>query len=217
MKTFQQFTAEAYRGEYDRRGRRPVRGRDYDDYSDGYKTRMSAGLQSGEMSKNKTPKKKSAAERMDSAGKKLGLPEEVVDEGIGMTMANAIGNPPALSKRMKLKQALIINKIKSDAKKKKEKKYSGKAAKELDENVSSGSSRRARFGVKQRVSSAEVITNTEKQNKIAKHFSDHAARKKSAGDEAHAAATKAGKSPMEAETSRQRAHRNYEKQMKSGK
>jgi hypothetical protein len=47
-----------------------------------------------------------------------------------MTMANAIGNPPALSKRMKLKQALIINKIRSDAKKNKEKKYSGKAATE---------------------------------------------------------------------------------------
>ena len=45
-------------------------------------------------------------------------------------MANAIGNPPALSKRMKLKQALIINKIRSDAKKNKEKKYSGKAATE---------------------------------------------------------------------------------------
>lgn len=51
-----------------------------------------------------------------------------IDEGIGMTMASALGNPPPLSKRMKLKQALIINKIKSDARKNKEKKYSGKAA-----------------------------------------------------------------------------------------
>ncbi len=48
-------------------------------------------------------------------------------EGIGMTMASALGNPPPLSKRMKLKQALIINKIESDAKKNKKKKYSGKA------------------------------------------------------------------------------------------
>jgi hypothetical protein len=56
------------------------------------------------------------------------LGEEFVDEGIGMTVAGALGNPPALSKRMKLKQALIINKIKSDAKKNAEKKYSGKAA-----------------------------------------------------------------------------------------
>ena len=49
-----------------------------------------------------------------------------------MTMANALGNPPALSKRMKLKQALIINKIKSDAKKNKDKKYSGKAIRSED-------------------------------------------------------------------------------------
>jgi hypothetical protein len=86
----------------------------------------------------------------------------------------------------------------------------------VDENVSSGSARRARFGVKQRVSSAEVITNTERQNQVAKHFADHAARKKASGDEAHAAATKAGKSPIEAETARQRAHRQYERQLKKG-
>ena len=53
-----------------------------------------------------------------------------IGEGIGMTMANALGSPPPLSKRMVLKQALIINKIRSDAKKNKEKKYSGKAANE---------------------------------------------------------------------------------------
>ena len=91
-----------------------------------------------------------------------------------------------------------------------------KAMGELGENVSSGSARRARFGVKQRVSSAEIITNTQKQNKIAQHFADHAAKKKSAGDEAHAAATKAGKSPSDAETARNRAHREYEKQLKRG-
>jgi len=158
--------------------------------------------------KTKNPKKLRKQKAMGELG------EEFVEEGIGMTMANALGNPPALSKRMKLKQALIINKIKSDAKKNAGKKYSGKAAKELDENVSSG--RTKVRNVKQRVSSAEVITNTEKQNQIAKHFSDHATKKKSAGDEAHSAATKAGKSPMEAETARQRAHRNYERQMKRG-
>jgi hypothetical protein len=85
----------------------------------------------------------------------------------------------------------------------------------VDENVSSG---RAKVrNVKQRVSSAEPITNTERQNKIAQHFSDHAAKKKASGDEAHAAATKAGKSPMEAETARQRAHRQYERQLKKSR
>jgi len=88
----------------------------------------------------------------------------------------------------------------------------------LNENVSSGSARRARLGnVKQKVGSSEVISNTEKQNKIAQHFADHAAKKKSAGDEAHAAATKAGKSPMEAETARNRAHRQYEKAQKKAR
>ena len=237
MKTFQEFTTEAYG-----RGSRPVRGRDYDDYKDWKPSLYKSG---SHRTQDKTPpthpaahlkpKKKSAAERMDAAGKRLGLPEEVeieegvrptpvdkpldkaafkkrrkslkgyeqrgdarkrghegkewynsgrtyspdeakrsrakmddeerrtrhrsavdpdddndnnysadktknpkkirkqkamgeLGEGIGMTMANALGNPPALSKRMKLKQALIINKIKSDAKKNKGKSYSGKAA-----------------------------------------------------------------------------------------
>ena len=86
------------------------------------------------------------------------------------------------------------------------------------ENVSSGRSKVR--NVKQRVSSVEIISNTQKQkqeqDKIAQHFADHAAKKKSAGDEAHAAATKAGKSPSDAETARQRAHRAYEKQLKRG-
>jgi hypothetical protein len=74
--------------------------------------------------KTKNPKKLRKQKAMGELG------EEFVDEGIGMTMASAIGNPPALSKRMKLKQALIINKIKSDAKKSVGKKYSGKASNE---------------------------------------------------------------------------------------
>jgi len=52
-----------------------------------------------------------------------------VEEGIGMTMAKAVGNPPALSKRMKLKQALLNREIKKNAAENKKKSYSGKAAK----------------------------------------------------------------------------------------
>jgi hypothetical protein len=81
----------------------------------------------------------------------------------------------------------------------------------LNENTGTGAARRAKFGgIKQRVSSSEVVSNTQRQNQIA----DHAARKKAAGDAAHAAATEAGKSPMEAETARNRAHRQYEKAQK---
>ena len=88
----------------------------------------------------------------------------------------------------------------------------------LRENTSSGNARRAKFGgIKQKVSSSEVISNTQKQDQIVKHYADHAAKKKAAGDEAHAAATKAGKSPMEAEGARNRAHREYEKAQKKAR
>jgi len=54
--------------------------------------------------------------------------ETEIEEGIGMTMAKAVGNPPALSKRMKLKQALLNREIKKNAAANKKKSYSGKAA-----------------------------------------------------------------------------------------
>ena len=88
--------------------------------------------------KTKNPKKLRKQKAMGELG------EEFVEEGIGMTMANAMGNPPALSKRMKLKQALIINKIKSDSKKNVEKKYSGKAATSEEYDLSETSLNRVR-------------------------------------------------------------------------
>jgi len=54
--------------------------------------------------------------------------ETEIEEGIGMTMAKAVGNPPALSKRMKLKQALLNREIKKNAALNKKKTYSGEAA-----------------------------------------------------------------------------------------
>lgn len=86
--------------------------------------------------------------------------------------------------------------------------------KPLEENVSTGNARRARFGsIKQRVGSSEVISNKDVANAAQKS----ADAKKSAGDAAHAAATKAGKSPMEAETARNRAHREYERAQKKAR
>jgi len=61
--------------------------------------------------------------------------ETEIEEGIGMTMAKAVGNPPALSKRMKLKQALLNREIKKNAAANKKKSYSGKAANEEVEQV----------------------------------------------------------------------------------
>ena len=88
--------------------------------------------------KTKNPKKLRKQKAMGELG------EEFVEEGIGMTIANALGNPPILSKRMKLKQALIINKIKSDVKKNAGKKYSGKAATSEEYDLSETSLNRVR-------------------------------------------------------------------------
>jgi len=74
MKTFQEFTTEAYGREYDRRGPTPVRGRDYEDFK-GMKPRSIGGKFQGGWLKQEKPKKKSAAERMNAAGKRLGLGE----------------------------------------------------------------------------------------------------------------------------------------------
>ena len=51
------------------------------------------------------------------------------NEGVGMAVAKAIGNPPALSKRMKVKRHLIVREIEKNTKANKSKKYSGKAEK----------------------------------------------------------------------------------------
>jgi hypothetical protein len=53
---------------------------------------------------------------------------ENFEEGIGMTMASALGHPPLLSRRMKLKQALIQREIEKDTEKNKRRRFSGKAA-----------------------------------------------------------------------------------------
>ena len=113
MKTFQHFTAEAY-------GRRPVRGRDYDDYK-GMKPR---GLGGNFQTQDKTPpthpaahlkpKKKSAAERMDAAGKRLGLPESTVPgkpaEKLGAVTAIPQDERKAALERIKQKTAALRKK-----------------------------------------------------------------------------------------------------------
>ena len=118
MKTFQQFTTEAY-------------------------SRLDEIIMITPVSKKSQSSSKSKSEK-DRYGedpaetrKRLALKvkklkeEDEIEEGIGMTMANALGNPPTLSKRMKLKRALIVREIEKNTEKNKKKKYSGKAS---DEN-----------------------------------------------------------------------------------
>jgi hypothetical protein len=57
----------------------------------------------------------------------------LIAEGIGMTMASSLGNPPPLSKRMKLKRVLIGREIEKETEKNKKRKFSGKAASETNE------------------------------------------------------------------------------------
>lgn len=54
--------------------------------------------------------------------------DSILDEGIGTTITKAIGNPPILSRRMKLKQALIAREISKTSRKNKKRTFSGKAA-----------------------------------------------------------------------------------------
>jgi len=51
-----------------------------------------------------------------------------IEEGIGMTMAKAMGTPPAMSKRYKLQQALMNREVDKTAAKNKKRRFSGKAA-----------------------------------------------------------------------------------------
>jgi len=138
--------------------------------------------------------------------------ETEIEEGIGMTMAKAVGNPPALSKRMKLKQALLNREIKKNAAENKKKSYSGKAATNeevsIDENVGTGKAKRAKFGgVAQKVGKSEVVTNKEKGAALEKHFAAKKAAQKKTGEDAHKAASAKGLSPAEAEMRRKAAER----------
>jgi hypothetical protein len=60
--------------------------------------------------------------------------ENFIDEGIGTSITKALGNPPLLSKRMKLKHALIAREISKTAEKNKKRKFSGKAANSQNES-----------------------------------------------------------------------------------
>ena len=106
MKTFQEFISEVHR---------PPHGwKSYGGYE-------------------KEPAKVNAtADRIDDIRKSISInkkkeSKEKVEEGIGTTVAGALGNPPALSRRMKLKRALLSREVSKNVQKNKEKKYSGKA------------------------------------------------------------------------------------------
>ena len=117
MKTFQQFTAEAYSHLDEIVMITPMT----------KKSQSKSKPKSDEDRYGEDPKE--TRRRLAAKIRKL-REEDEIEEGIGMTMANAIGNPPALSKRMKLKRALIVREIEKNTEKNKEKKYSGKAASE---------------------------------------------------------------------------------------
>jgi len=96
--------------------------------ADRVKSAAKAGYAAG---RGPVEKKSKTAYRGAGVGRKEKIGEEIeIEEGIGMTMAKAVGNPPALSKRMKLKQALLNREIKKNAAKNKKKSYSGKAVSE---------------------------------------------------------------------------------------
>jgi hypothetical protein len=76
---------------------------------------------------------KGQQKRANELASQLMNKEEVeIGEGIGMTMASALGNPPALSNRMKLKRVLLAREIEKETKKNKKRKFSGKAETEAE-------------------------------------------------------------------------------------
>jgi len=110
MKTYQEFVAESYR--FSKRS--GIKHKDpFTRYDAGTEPKGDLGgkFQGGWLEKEKKKKEK-------------------VEEGIGTTVAGALGNPPALSKRMKLKRALLNREVQKNVQKNKDKKYSGKAANE---------------------------------------------------------------------------------------
>ena len=77
---------------------------------------------------------------------------------------------------------------------------------EIDENVSTGKARRARFGGIQS-KPVGAVSNTEKAAEYAKQSAAKKAKEKSAGEAAHKAASAKGLSPAEAEMRRKAAER----------
>jgi len=116
MKTFQQFTAEAYGSLDEIHMITPVK-----------KSQPKTKAKSDKDRYGEDPEE--TRRRVAAKIRKL-REEDEIEEGIGMTMANALGTPPALSKRMKLKRVLIAREIEKNTEKNKKKKYSGKAASE---------------------------------------------------------------------------------------
>ena len=84
MKTFQEFIEICEGYGYNRRGPRPVRGKDYEDYKNmppaADFSKLQAPLTPAKKKDPKTEKQADTRRRMDAAGKKLGLGEETLDE-----------------------------------------------------------------------------------------------------------------------------------------
>jgi len=75
-------------------------------------------------------RKQNINKQTEQPARAMGEDVESVEEGIGMTMARALGSPPVLSKRMKLKQALLNREVDKETAKNKKRKFSGTAASE---------------------------------------------------------------------------------------
>ena len=103
----------------------------------GYKTRKARQAVADAPGKAKKSVKGFIKKQAEKVAKRMSEENEI-EEGIGMTMAKAVGNPPALSKRMKLKQALLNREIRKNAAENKKKSYSGKAANEEVEQIEEG-------------------------------------------------------------------------------
>jgi hypothetical protein len=130
----------------------------------GYKTRKARQAVADAPGKAKKSVKGFIKKQAEKVAKRMSEENEI-EEGIGMTMAKAVGNPPALSKRMKLKQALLNREIKKNAAENKKKSYSGAAASEKASKADKYRSPAAKTTAKEEVENVDEIYMVSPQTK----------------------------------------------------
>ena len=96
--------------------------------------------------------------------------ENEIEEGIGMTMAKAMGTPPVMSKRYKLQQALMNREVDKTAARNKKRRFSGKAANPQASETEKKQSASAKTTAKEEYVDEKLNLKTAEMGKVIKDF-----------------------------------------------